>query len=180
MKFQFLKLRNMNLSGPCCISHYDIYSEAPERSRLFLTAYFILRCPPRRSLADCVKPCEFVQILFTIYPRIAGRNCVKFIRITKNELSALYSVDKCVPKGYCNSNSSAKCNEQEMTYPYHRLQKAVGCARWQQGAVWPSPASSLGESGQNRPPCSSSREPSVNGVRSPAQCGVGLRVSGRH
>ena len=136
--------------------------------------------PPRRSLADCVKPCEFVQILFTICPRIAGRNCVKFIRITKNELSALYSVDKCVPKGYCNSNSSAKCNEQEMTYPYHRLQKAVGCARRQQGAVWPSPASSLGESGQNRPPCSSSREPSVNGVRSPAQCGVGLRVSGRH
>ena len=136
--------------------------------------------PPRRSHADCVKPCEFVQILFTICPRIAGRNCVKFIRITKNELSALYSVDKCVPKGYCNSNSSAKCNEQEMTYPYHRLQKAVGCARWQQGAVWPSPASSLGESGQNRPPCSSSREPSVNGVRSPAQCGVGLRVSGRH
>ena len=55
--------------------------------------------PPRRSLADCVKPCEFVQILFTICPRIAGRNCVKFIRITKNELSALYSVDKCVPKG---------------------------------------------------------------------------------
>ena len=99
---------------------------------------------------------------------------------TKNELSALYSVDKCVPKGYCNSNSSAKCNEQEMTYPYHRLQKAVGCARRQQGAVWPSPASSLGESGQNRPPCRSSREPAVNGVRSPAQCGVGLRVSGRH
>ena len=41
--------------------------------------------PPRRSLADCVKPCEFVQILFTICLRIAGRNCVKFIRITKNE-----------------------------------------------------------------------------------------------
>ena len=85
--------------------------------------------PPRKSLADRVKPCEFVQILFTICPRIAGRNCVKFIRITKNELSALYSIDKCVPKGYCNSNSSAKCNEQEMTYPYHRLQKAVICEK---------------------------------------------------
>ena len=193
MKFHFLKLRNMNLSGPCCISHYGIYSEAPERSKTVPYSLFYIAVqtykwsvgrdaliPPRRSLADCVKPCEFVQILFTICLRIAGRNCVKFIRITKNELSALYSIDKCVPKGYCNSNSSAKCNEQEMTYPYHRLQKAVGCARRQQGAVWPSPASSLGESGQNRPPCSSSREPSVNGVRSPAQCGVGLRVSGRH
>jgi len=136
--------------------------------------------PPGKPLFSRPPPRQFVQILFTICPRIAGRNCVKFIRITKNELSALYSIDKCVPKGYCNSNSSAKCNEQEMTYPYHRLQKAVGCARRQQGAVWPSPASSLGESGQNRPPCSSSREPSVNGVRSPAQCGVGLRVSGRH
>ena len=40
MKFQFLKLRNMNLSGPCCISHYGIYSETPERSRPFPTAYF--------------------------------------------------------------------------------------------------------------------------------------------
>ena len=33
MKFQFLKLRNMNLLGPCCISHYGIYSETPERSK---------------------------------------------------------------------------------------------------------------------------------------------------
>ncbi len=30
---------------------------------------------------------------------MTGRNCVKFIRITKNKLSALYSVDKCVEKG---------------------------------------------------------------------------------
>ena len=188
-----LSAEKVNLSGPCCISHYGIYQRSPRNGQdhslqliLYCSANIQMICragcphPPRENLADCVKLCEFVQILFTICPRIAGRNCVKFIRITKNDLSALYSVDKCVPKVYCNSNSSAKCNDQEMTYPYHRLQKAVGCARRQQGAVWPSPASSLGESGQNRSPCSSSREPSVNGVRSPAQCGVGLRVSGRH
>ena len=119
--------------------------------------------PPRRSLADCVKPCEFVQILFTICLRIAGRNCVKFIRITKNEWSALYSVDKCVPKGYCNSNSSAKCNEQEMTYPYHRLQKAVVCEIRQQGMNEPSPASCFGERLYYCIPSSRNRYPSLTG-----------------
>ena len=40
----------VNLSGPCCISHYGIYSEAPERSRPFPTAYFILRCKHTNDL----------------------------------------------------------------------------------------------------------------------------------
>ena len=41
---------NANLSGPCCISHYGIYSEAPERLRPFPTAYFILRCKHTNDL----------------------------------------------------------------------------------------------------------------------------------
>ena len=66
MKFQFLKLRNMNLSGPCCISHYGIYSETPERSKTVPYSLFYIAVqtykwsvgrdtliPPRRSLADC-------------------------------------------------------------------------------------------------------------------------------
>ena len=40
----------VNLSGPCCISHYGIYSEAPKRSRPFPTAYFILRCKHTNDL----------------------------------------------------------------------------------------------------------------------------------
>ena len=45
-----LRFANANLSEPCCISHYGIYSEAPERSRPFPTAYFILRCKHTNGL----------------------------------------------------------------------------------------------------------------------------------
>ena len=45
-----LRFANANLLGPCCISHYGIYSEAPERSRPFPTAYFILRCKHTNDL----------------------------------------------------------------------------------------------------------------------------------
>ena len=38
------------LGEPCRISHYGIYSEAPERSRPFPTAYFILRCKHTNDL----------------------------------------------------------------------------------------------------------------------------------
>ena len=37
------------------------------------------------------------------------------------------TVDKCFSKDYCIVNSTNKCEEQEMTSPYHRLQKAVNC-----------------------------------------------------
>ncbi len=51
------------------------------------------------------------------------------------------TVDKCFSKDYCIVNSTNKCEEQEMTSPYHRLQKAVNCENRQQGMGGPSPAS---------------------------------------
>ena len=50
-------------------------------------------------------------------------------------------VDKLFLKDYCIFNLTVKCEEQEMTYLYHRLQKAAICERRQQGIGWPSPAS---------------------------------------
>ena len=54
-------------------------------------------------------------------------------------------LDKWQEGDYCIVNSSVKYREQDMTYSYHRLQKAAGCARQQQGVRKPSPASRFGE-----------------------------------
>ena len=60
--------------------------------------------------------------------------------------------------------SSVKCHEQDITSPHHRFQKAVGCARRQQGAGRLSPASSRDESSGQAPlPRSSGRFPPLMG-----------------
>ena len=48
--YRHLELCGIALGEPCRISHYGIYSEAPERSRPFPTAYFILRCKHTNDL----------------------------------------------------------------------------------------------------------------------------------
>ena len=65
----------------------------------------------------------------------------KFFLSRKRELTNGKKVRILVP------SSSGNCYEQDTTSPQHRFQKAVGCARRQQGAGRLSPASSFGKSG---------------------------------
>ena len=65
----------------------------------------------------------------------------KFFLSRKRELTNGEKVRILMP------SSSGNCYEQDTTSPQHRFQKAVGCARRQQGAGRLSPASSFGKSG---------------------------------
>ncbi|WP_417191551.1 hypothetical protein, partial [Agathobaculum butyriciproducens] len=70
-------------------------------------------------------------------------NTAGFAGVAKIAFFVSCPVDKRQKEVYHTNRSVAKCFEQDMTYPYHRSQKAVGRARRQQGTGSLSPASSF-------------------------------------